>query len=137
MREMDFSESNLGNRWLGVKEIWNDIQGEVKRFIKFRLERAMVLDQSVQVGCGSYGRSEDRRGYRNGSYVRDLLTSYWWIEDLSLRYWRDIDVVNVRWTGFCWRLFYWDIQLGKPGDCLRVYLGIILVPRRYPTLSRS
>ncbi len=38
MQEIDFSESNLGNRWLGVKSIWKEIQGETKRFIKVRLE---------------------------------------------------------------------------------------------------
>jgi len=82
MREMDFSESNLRNRWFGVKSIWGQIQGEVKRYIKFRLERALVLEQRVGVGCGRYKRTHKRRGYRNGSYERDLLTSYGWIEGL-------------------------------------------------------
>jgi putative transposase len=80
MREMDFSESNLRNRWIGVKGIWKEIQGQVKRSVKISLERALVLEQTIQVGCNSYERSEDRRGYRNGSYVRDLLSSYGWIE---------------------------------------------------------
>jgi len=82
MREMDFSESNLANRWLGVKGIWKLIEGEVKRLIKVRLERALILEQRDCVGCGRYKRSKRRRGYRNGSYVRDLLTSYGWIEGL-------------------------------------------------------
>jgi hypothetical protein len=51
MREMNFSESNLGNRWLGVKSIWRQIQGEVKRVIKFQIERALVLEQRDKVGC--------------------------------------------------------------------------------------
>jgi putative transposase len=84
MREMDFSENNLRNRWFGVKSIWKQIEGEVKRHIKFRLERALVLEQGVCVGCGRYKRSHERRGYRNGSYVRDLLTSYGWIEGLAV-----------------------------------------------------
>jgi putative transposase len=84
MREMDFSEANLRNRWFGVKGIWKQIQGEVKRFIKFRLERALVLEQKVCVGCGRYKRTRKRRGYRNGSYVRDLLTSYGWIDGLVI-----------------------------------------------------
>jgi transposase-like protein len=82
MREIDFSESNLRNRWFGVKDIWRQLQGEVKRFIKVRLERALVLEQRVCVGCSRYKRSRSRRGYRNGSYERDLLTSYGWIEGL-------------------------------------------------------
>ena len=82
MREMDFSERNLGNRWLEVKGIWKLLEGEVKRFIKVRLERALVLEQRVSVGCGRYKRSQGRLGYRNGSYARDLLTSYGWIDGL-------------------------------------------------------
>jgi len=27
MREMDFSEKNLANRWLGVKGMWDLLQG--------------------------------------------------------------------------------------------------------------
>ena len=82
MREINFSESNLGNRWLGVKSIWRKIQGEVKGVIKFQLEWALMLEQKVKVGCGRYKRSQARQGYRNGSYLRDLLTRYGWIEGL-------------------------------------------------------
>lgn len=84
MREMDFSESNLWNRWFGVNNFWKEIQGETKRFVKVRLERALVVKQGRRVGCGRYRRSQRRRGYRNGSYVRDLLTSYGWIEGLKV-----------------------------------------------------
>ena len=83
-REMDFSEGNLRNRWFGVKGIWKEIEGEVKRFVKIGLERALVLEQGRRVGCGRYKRSPRRRGYRNGSRERDLLTSYGWIEDLRV-----------------------------------------------------
>jgi len=82
MREMNFSESNLRNRWLGVNGIWRLIQGEAKRFIKIRLEQILVGEQQARIQCGRYKRSEGRQGYRNGSYVRDLLTSYGWIEGL-------------------------------------------------------
>ena len=51
MREMDFSEKNLHNQWLGVNSIWQSIQGEMKRFVKVRLERAMVVEVNAQVGC--------------------------------------------------------------------------------------
>jgi transposase-like protein len=84
MREVDFSESNLRNRWLGVNSIWKQLQGETKRFIKVRLERALVLEQRICVGCGKYKRHKHRVGYRNGSYARDLLTSYGWIDGLVI-----------------------------------------------------
>jgi putative transposase len=82
MREMDFSERNLRNRWFGVKDFWRLLEGEVKGLTKFHLERALVWEQRMRVGCGRYKRSKKRQGYRNGSYFRDLLCSYGWIEDL-------------------------------------------------------
>jgi len=72
------------NRWLGAKSIWKEIEGETKRFIKVRLERALVVEQGRRVGCGRYKRSRRRLGYRNGSYERDLLTRYGWIEGLAV-----------------------------------------------------
>ncbi len=83
-REMDFSEGNLRNRWFGVNSFWKEIEGEAKRFAKVRLERALMVEQGRRVGCGRYKRSSSRRGYRNGSFERDLLTSYGWIEDLKV-----------------------------------------------------
>ena len=83
-REMDFSENNLWNRWLGVKGIWKEIEGEARRCVKVRLERALIVEQGRRVGCGRYKRSPRRRGYRNGSCQRDLLTRYGWIEDLRV-----------------------------------------------------
>jgi hypothetical protein len=110
-REMDFSESNLRNRWFGVKDFWNLLEGEVKRLTKKHLERALVWEQRLRVGCGRYKRSKRRQGYRNGSYERDLLSSYGWIEGLvvpriregglTLSCWSGIGVVSVRWIGSC------------------------------------
>ena len=84
MREMDFSENNLFNRWCGVNTVWRQLEGETKRFVKRYLERALRVEVTTQVGCGRYERSPGRRGYRNGSYARDLLTSYGWIERLQV-----------------------------------------------------
>lgn len=47
-------------------------------------EWLLVLEQGRRVGCGTYQRSPSRRGYRNASCKRDLLTRYGWIEDLRV-----------------------------------------------------
>jgi putative transposase len=83
-REMDFSESNLRNRWFGVKDFWKELEGRTMGMVKVGLERALVVEQGRRVGCGRYKRSPRRRGYRNGSFERDLLTRYGWIEDLRV-----------------------------------------------------
>ena len=82
--EMDFSEVNSRNRWFGVKSIWKEIEGETKRFVKVRLERALLAEQGRRVGCGRYKRSQNRRGYRNGGYKRGLLTTYGWMEGFAV-----------------------------------------------------
>jgi len=84
MRELDFTEGNVFNRWLGVNSIWRDVHFEVKRYVKRRIERVMKIDLDSHLGCSRYERSKQRRGYRNGSYTRGLLTSYGWIEDLEV-----------------------------------------------------
>jgi hypothetical protein len=50
MREMDFSEKNLRNRWLGVNSIWRSIQGEMKPYVKRRLEYAMQGGVTAHIG---------------------------------------------------------------------------------------
>jgi transposase-like protein len=57
---------------------------ETKRYVKRFLERVMRLEQTESLGCGRYRRSSKRKGYRNGSYTRDLLTTYGWIKDLKV-----------------------------------------------------
>lgn len=89
MREINFSEGNIWNRWSGVKGIWDQLQGETKQFIKYHLEQAMSLEVHGRVGCDRYERSIGRRGYRNGNYSRDLLTTYGWIGSLSVPRIRD------------------------------------------------
>ena len=84
MREMDFTERNVANRWMGVKSIWRDMHFEAKRYIKRYLESSLQIDLDWRLGCGRYERSESRKGYRNGSYTRDLLTTYGWIEGLDI-----------------------------------------------------
>ena len=84
MREMDFSEKNLFRRWLGVKSMWEGIEGEVKQLVKTTLEQVMEAQLTAQVGCRRYERSIGRSGYRNGCYARGLLTTYGWIEGLKV-----------------------------------------------------
>lgn len=84
MRELDFSEGNLWNRWLGVKAIWEMIQGEVTKSVKVTLERVLKEELRGRVGCGRYERNDRRRDQRNGSYGRALLTQYGWIDDLRV-----------------------------------------------------
>jgi len=69
MREMDFSDKNVVNRWLGVKGMWELLQGETKQFVKRRLEGFMRVEVNHRLGCGRYQRSDGRQGV---TAVRDI-----------------------------------------------------------------
>ncbi len=45
MREIDFSETNSRNRWLGVKGFWKLMEDEVKRLTKRHLEKVLISEQ--------------------------------------------------------------------------------------------
>ena len=56
---------------------------EYREFVQLRLRKRVleaievVLEEEVNqaLGCGSYERAEDRRGYRNGAETRRVTTS--------------------------------------------------------------
>ena len=62
MREMDFSEKNVVNRWLGVKGMWDLLQGETRQFVKHRLESFMRIEVSHRLGCRRYQRRDAAAG---------------------------------------------------------------------------
>lgn len=49
------------------------------------------------VGCSKYERSEERKGYLNGSYKRGLLSEYGWIEGIKVP-----RVRGISWTPSIW-----------------------------------
>ena len=84
MSELDFTKKNLANNWSGVKDIWSQIHFEMKGYIKRKLERFLRIEADYKIGCGRYERKKERLDYRNGYYHRSLLTTYGWIDDLTV-----------------------------------------------------
>jgi len=85
MRELDFSKENITEGWEIVKDFWGDgLREEVLKLVKRMLGRVLVEEVKGVIGCKRYQRSKSRRGYRNGSYRRDLLTGYGWLEELKV-----------------------------------------------------
>jgi putative transposase len=84
MRELDFSKENIGGGWGIVKDFWGDgLREKVLKLVRRMLGRVLVEEVKGVIGCKRYQRSKARKGYRNGSYCRDLLTRYGWVEDLK------------------------------------------------------
>ena len=51
--------------------------------VKKLMETTLEEEMRAYIGISRYGRSEDRKGYRNGFYPRGLLTSFGYISDKS------------------------------------------------------
>jgi len=55
-------------------------QFDVKKWLRVGLESGLLQEFEAVIGVSPYERSEQRRNYRNGFYVRSLDTVYGWIE---------------------------------------------------------
>ena len=64
--------------------IWTKIASGVKGFIKTFIENLLREELSAEIGAGRYERAKSRRGYRNGHYMRDLLTRFGPIEKIRV-----------------------------------------------------
>lgn len=64
--------------------IWAKIASGVKGFIKTFIENLLREELSGKIGARQYERTESRRGYRNGHYVRDLLSRFGPIEKIRV-----------------------------------------------------
>jgi transposase-like protein len=56
--------------------IWGKIALGVKGFIKSFIENLLEEELTAKVGAPRYERSTERKAYRNGHYLRNLLTRY-------------------------------------------------------------
>ena len=64
--------------------VWAKISSGVKKFIKGFIEDLLREEVTARIGAGPYERRSERQGYRNGHYVRDLLTRFGLVEDIRV-----------------------------------------------------
>jgi len=67
--------------------IWGEIASGascVKRFIKTFIESLLEDELSALLSADRYERSPKRKGYRNGHYLRSLLTKFGLIQDIHV-----------------------------------------------------
>ena len=76
MKQLEFGNKNLRLRWAGVKEFfWEYLEERTKGVVRRLLEVGLRVELDYQLGVGRYKRQARRRDYRNGYYVRSLVTS--------------------------------------------------------------
>lgn len=71
------TELTLADLWREVKDeeaIWGDIDAGMLRMAKALMEASLEEELMVLLGAARYRRTEQRKGYRNGFYERDLAT---------------------------------------------------------------
>lgn len=64
--------------------IWSKIASGVKGFIKSFIENLLEEELTAKVGASRYERNSGRKAYRNGHYLRNLLTRYGVIDEIRV-----------------------------------------------------
>ena len=66
------------------EEIWRFIATALTQVLKRLLEDLLEDEVTAKVKAHRYERSSQRRGYRGGHYLRDVVTRYGLLEDLRV-----------------------------------------------------
>ena len=64
--------------------VWAKITLGVKKFLKGLIEDLLQEEVTARIGASPYERCSGRQGYRNGHYLRDLLTRFGLVEDIRV-----------------------------------------------------
>lgn len=85
MREVDFSERTIVQRWRQVKGFFReDLTVWTRHLLKRLLEGCLEEELEVYLRAAPHARTPLRRDYRNGSYTRDLGTEVGLVRDLRV-----------------------------------------------------
>jgi putative transposase len=66
------------------EDFWGDLKGNVLGMVKRLLESGLEQEMVGRLGVEWYGRKSSRKGYRNGSYQRNIFTEFGMIENLRV-----------------------------------------------------
>jgi len=86
-RYLYLTERDVRQRWNEVKTeetFWSSLSYRVKKMTKLLVEAALREERREYLNACSYERTEERIDYRNGSYTRDLLTSFGLISGIEV-----------------------------------------------------
>ncbi len=64
------------------EDFWGDLKVETRRALKRLLESSLEVEVQDLIGSRRWEHNANRRGYRNGHYVRGLLTGFGYVEEL-------------------------------------------------------
>ncbi|MBI4286721.1 MAG: IS256 family transposase [Chloroflexi bacterium] len=81
----DLTQLTVADLWKAVKENpWEEITQEQRRFVRRMIEELAEAELVEHLQATWYQRSPQRRGYRNGYRLRDLVTQWGLLENLRV-----------------------------------------------------
>lgn len=88
-RVVPLTETRLRDLWREVKDqdsdqFWGELKVETKRMVKRLLEASLEEEMIERLQAQWYQRNPDRKGWRNGSYQRNILIDLGLIENLRV-----------------------------------------------------
>lgn len=85
MREVDFSERTIAQRWRQVKGVFReDLTVWTRHLLRRLLEGCLEEELEVYLRAAPHARTATRRDYRNGTYPRDLGTEVGLLQGLRV-----------------------------------------------------
>jgi transposase-like protein len=81
------TDLTVADLWQEVKEparLWGDLSLEMQRTVKLLLQNRLHDEVAAYLHAARYERRRGRRGVRNGSYARRLVTTWGTIPDLEM-----------------------------------------------------
>ena len=81
----DLTRLTLSDLWHEVKEdFWEEVNEETQRLVRRLLEEGLETEMIAHLQVTWYQRQPQRRGYRNGYRLQDLVTRWGLIEELRV-----------------------------------------------------
>lgn len=83
--ELDLGIKDYGEKLSGLKEdFWGDLKRETKESLRKLMETRMEYQVNDLIGSERWQHNNDRPTYRNGYYIRNLLSTYGYIENIKV-----------------------------------------------------
>ena len=132
---------------LAEDEFWADARERQRRLLKVLLEGALEEELTQMLGAGRFRRTDNRQGYRNGFYARDLTTQIGIVSGVRVPRARAVTIERTVFRRFQRRqamvdemirdVFLAGISTRRVGETLQALLGERVSAQTVSRVARS
>ena len=129
------------------EEFWSDTRERQRRLVKTVIEGALEEEMTLLLGAGRYRRTNERHGYRNGFYERDLATQIGIVTAIRVPRPREESVEHTVFSRYQRRqeqvndvirnIFLAGVSTRRVGETLEALLGERVSAQTVSRVSRS